>query len=176
MLDLKDILERFDEVSSRLKTRDASIDLSPLKGLASKRKELLQQVEALKQRRNEVSKEVGKIKKEGGDASSLTSEMGGVNANIKELDTELAATETELRDFLLTVPNVPHESVPEGADESANREERVVGERPVFEFEPKEHHVLGEALGIMDLSARQNWPERASLFLRERAPGSNERL
>jgi seryl-tRNA synthetase len=150
MLDIKYIRENISEVQKRLKLRAGNIDISPVASLDETRRSLLQKVEALKQKRNEVSKEIAKLKKEKADAADLVKEMGGVSSEIKELDKSVAECEGELRGFLLSIPNLLHESVPKGADESDNRVERVVGERPAFGFTPREHNEIGEALGIID--------------------------
>ncbi|MEE9543153.1 MAG: serine--tRNA ligase [Thermodesulfobacteriota bacterium] len=150
MLDIKYIRENFKEVQKRLKLRDASIDISPVTKLDATRRELLQKVEALKQKRNEVSKEIARLKKEKADASELVAEMQGVSTEIKELDKSVSETEEGLKGFLLSIPNLLHESVPHGTDESDNRIERVVNEKPSFGFAPKAHNEIGETLGIID--------------------------
>ncbi len=150
MLDIKYLRSHLKEVEGKLKKRDASLDLSLVTELDTKRRELLQDGEALKEQRNTVSIEVGKLKKAGSDASDLITEMQGVSKRIKEIDSELADCEERLTGFLLTIPNVQHESVPEGADEDDNRVERIVGEPTELTFTPKEHGDIGEALGILD--------------------------
>jgi seryl-tRNA synthetase len=150
MLDIKYLRENFEEASARLKLRSPSLDLSDITALDEKRRTLLQESESLKQKRNDASREIGALKKAGKDASFLMDEMQGVSSRIKELDDELAACEASLGDFLLTIPNLTHASVPTGADESANREERRVGSAPDFPFKPLEHQDIGERLGILD--------------------------
>ena len=150
MLDIKYLRSHIKDVEALLKKRDATLDLSLVTELDLKRRELLQDGEALKEKRNTVSMEVGKLKKEGGDASDLIKEMQGVSKRIKEIDSELAECEERLTGFLLTIPNIQHESVPEGADEDDNRVERTVGEPTELAFTPKEHGDIGEVLGILD--------------------------
>ena len=153
MLDLKYLRDNVEEVEAGLRLRDTSVDLSQIKVLDEKRRSLLVEVEGLKQQRNDVSQEIGRLKKAGEDSAltgQMQEKMHGVSARIKALDADLGALEEDLRAFLLTVPNLPHSSVPEGADDTFNREERVVGDIRDFSFEPKEHVELGERLGILD--------------------------
>jgi seryl-tRNA synthetase len=107
-------------------------------------------VEQLKERRNTVSQEVGRFKKIKKDTEALVTEMRQTGQDIKALDDEIRQIDEQLLNMLLSVPNVPHTSVPIGPDETYNREERRVGTPPVFDFEPQPHWVLGEALGILD--------------------------
>ena len=150
MLDIKYIRENIKEVQKRLKLRDKSIDISPVEKLDADRRELLQKVEALKQKRNEVSKEIAKLKKEKADSAELVCEMQGTSKEIKTLDRSVSECEEELREFLLSIPNLLHESVPKGTDETDNRIERVVNEKPTFSFTPEAHNEIGETLGIID--------------------------
>ena len=150
MLDIKYLRDNIEEAEARLKTRGDSLDLGLLKTLDKKRRDLLGEVEALKEKRNIVSEKVGRLKKEGEDASALVTEMQDVSKSIKTLDKELAGCEEELSRFMLDVPNLPHESVPVGADDTANRVERVVNDKPSFAFKPADHIALGEGLDIID--------------------------
>jgi seryl-tRNA synthetase len=150
MLDIKYIRDETEEAEARLSKRGEGIDLAGLKALDTKRRTLLKEVEALKEERNRVSGEVGRLKKDKKDASALVTGMQEVSAKIKALDPEVAVVEARLREALLDVPNLPHGSVPEGRDESDNPVVRTRGEKPGFAFEPLEHTVIGEALGIID--------------------------
>ncbi|MEE8574564.1 MAG: serine--tRNA ligase [Thermodesulfobacteriota bacterium] len=151
MLDIKYLRNNRTEAAERLMLRNSEIDLTGIERLDHDRRALLEESETLKQKRNEVSKEVGRLKKEGGDSADLIQEMQGVSAAIKTLDDKLQKCEEELNGFLLTIPNLVHSTVPVGANETENRVERTVGEKPEFDFEPKEHQDIGEALGILDL-------------------------
>jgi len=114
------------------------------------RREALVELEDLKRRRNEASKEIGKVKQQGGDASAQIEEVGRLKGRIGELEEQVSDVEAKLTDVELSLPNLPDESVPRGEDESANREERLVGEPREFDFEAKAHWDLGPELGILD--------------------------
>jgi seryl-tRNA synthetase len=118
--------------------------------LDTERRTALVEVEENKRRRNELSKKIGGLKREGGDVDALISEVGDLKQKIASREDRLGEIDPELETLALSLPNLPHETVPRGEDESANREERVVGEPPTFEFEPKAHWDLGPALGILD--------------------------
>ena len=150
MLDLKFVRDNLAVVEQALKNRNASVDLSEFIGLDKKRRELLVEVEALKSRRNTVSLEVSRLKKEKQDAEALIVEMRGVGDRISVLDAEVKEIEGKLTAILTYIPNVPHSSVPVGADEEANPEVRRWGEPRKFDKEPLAHWEIGEKLGILD--------------------------
>jgi len=118
--------------------------------LDQKRRTSLVELEELKRRRNEASKEIGKVKQQGGDAAAQIEEVAQLKGRIGELAELVGGVETELAEVELGIPNLPHDTVPVGEDESANRVERVVGEPRKFDFEPKAHWDLGPELGILD--------------------------
>lgn len=151
MFDIKRLRNDFGKVEEALRHRGKSAELvAEFPALDGKRRELLQETEQLKNRRNTVSQEVAKLKKAGGDASSLIAEMRDVGDRIKALDDELRAVESAIEQLMLAIPNVPHESVPVGASEEDNVEIRRVGEPRTFDFEPKAHWDLAQALGLLD--------------------------
>lgn len=108
--------------------------------------------EKMKKERNQVSEEIGLLKKQGEDAQNLILQMRTTSQKIKEVDEHVRCLEEELKKLLLTIPNLPHASVPIGAGESDNRVERHWGSLPQFDFEPQPHWDLGEKLGILDFS------------------------
>ncbi|MGB5813884.1 MAG: serine--tRNA ligase [Thermoanaerobaculia bacterium] len=118
--------------------------------LDQKRRTSLVELEELKRRRNEASKEIGRIKQQGGDAAAQIEEVAQLKGRIAELEEVVGGVETDLAELELGFPNLPHDTVPVGEDESANRVERVVGEPRKFDFEPKAHWDLGPELGILD--------------------------
>ena len=150
MLDLKFVRDNLAVVEQALKNRNASVDLSEFIGLDKKRRELLVEVEALKSRRNTVSLEVSRLKKEKQDAEALIVEMRGVGDRISAMDAEVKEIEGKLAAILMYIPNVPHSSVPVGADEESNPEVRRWGDPRKFDKEPLAHWEIGEKLGILD--------------------------
>ncbi|HSL81663.1 MAG TPA: serine--tRNA ligase [Thermoanaerobaculia bacterium] len=118
--------------------------------LDEERRSVLVRVEDLKRQRNEASQRIGEIKRGGGDAAEEIAAVSRWKGEVGELEERLGAAEGELAAAELALPNLPHESVPEGKDETANRVERVVGEPRDFQFEPKAHWDLGPELGILD--------------------------
>ncbi|HEV8582291.1 MAG TPA: serine--tRNA ligase [Thermoanaerobaculia bacterium] len=118
--------------------------------LDAERRAGLVAVEELKRQRNEASRAIGQVKQKGGDASEEILAVGRLKARIEELESRLQAIEPELLAIEHGFPNLPHESVPVGKDETANRVERTVGTPRTFDFEAKAHWDLGPALGILD--------------------------
>ncbi|HYU26966.1 MAG TPA: serine--tRNA ligase [Thermoanaerobaculia bacterium] len=139
-----------DDYRTALKNRGASVDLERFLELDAERRRTITQVEALKAQRNAASQEIAQLKKAKQDAAAQIEAMKRVGDEIKQLDERLAAVEDELRNLELYFPNVPDASVPVGPDDSANRVERDWGTKPYFDFEPKPHWDIGEALGILD--------------------------
>src|SRR5688500_11700913 len=142
--------ERADDYRIALQNRGSKVDLDRFIEVDAERRRIIVQVESLKNQRNVASQEIATLKKNKQDASAQIEAMKRVGDEIKSLDERLAQLEIELSGLELGFPNVPHESVPVGADESANRVERMWGEKPRFTFTPKAHWDLGEALGILD--------------------------
>ncbi|HWS71536.1 MAG TPA: serine--tRNA ligase [Thermoanaerobaculia bacterium] len=133
-----------------MKNRGAKVDIERFLDLDGERRRTIAQVEALKNQRNVASQEIATLKKNKQDATAQIEATKRTGDEIKQLDERLAQIEEDLQNLELYFPNVPHQSVPVGADESANRVERVWGERPSFDFTPKSHWDIGEALGILD--------------------------
>jgi seryl-tRNA synthetase len=152
MLDIKNLRQNIEFVRKKMEERGQKIDFDRFLALDAKRRDILQTVESLRNERNSVSKEIGELKKKKADASTLIEKMGNVSARIKELDEALRLTEEELNAFMMTVPNVPHASVPFGNGPEDNPVVRVWGEKPVFDFEPKQHFDIGENLNILDFA------------------------
>ncbi len=150
MLGMEYLWENIEEAERRLKTRGERYDLSAVKKLDEERRALLVRAEALKQKSNTVSKEIGKLKKEGKDAAMLLAGMQSVAGEIKDLDALVNKCEEELTNALLLIPNLPHPSVPVGADATENPVVRQWGRPREFAFPPLEHGDVGEALGIID--------------------------
>lgn len=151
MLDVKVLRANLEEVKEKLKFRGEDLsDLGRFEELDVERRQLLVQTEELKSKRNEVSQQIAQLKREKQDADSMILEMRQVGDKIKELDERLRTVETELEQLLLSIPNIPHESVPVGETEDENVEIRKWGEVRQFNFEPKPHWDLGTDLNILD--------------------------
>ncbi len=150
MLDMAWVREHPEVLERALSDRGASSDLARFRLLDEARRGALREVEGLKARRNKVSDQIAGLKKDKKDAGALIEEMRGAGDRIKELDAKVSEAETSLEGWLLTVPNVPHDSVPRGRGADDNVEVRRHGQPPRFDFEPRPHWEIGERLGILD--------------------------
>jgi len=153
MLDLKFVRTNPGVVGEALKKRgNTDTGINQFLSLEEERRKLLVQVESLKSRRNVVSEEIGKLKKAGQEAEAMVLEMREVSQHIKDLDDKLKGIEERLEQILLTIPNIPHPSVPVGRNEMDNRVTRTWGSPRKFAFEPKAHWDIGEQLDILDFA------------------------
>jgi seryl-tRNA synthetase len=150
MLAREYLREHADDYRRALKNRGVTVDLDRFLKLDAERRTTIARVETLKNQRNVASQEIAALKKNKQDAAAQIEAMKRLGDEIKELDARLADIEEDLRTVELDLPNVPHETVPVGRDESANRVERTWGEKPKFDFVPKAHWDVGEGLGILD--------------------------
>jgi seryl-tRNA synthetase len=152
MLDLKRIRTNTEEVKALISTRGEAFAayIDEIIALDEKRREILVQVETLKSKRNQVSAEIPKLKKAGQDVEPIMAEMKKVGEDIKVLDAELAEIDNKIQSILLSIPNLPNPSVPEGKSDADNVEVRKWGEPVKFDFEPKAHWDLGTNLNILD--------------------------
>ena len=151
MLDLKTIRENPEAVKNRLKRRGGDFkELDELLKPEEDRWLGLQESEALKNKKKKLSAEVGQLKQNGQDASELMEEARAINISIKELDEKIRAWEQLVQEKLLVIPNIPEDSITDGADEGANRLVRVWGTKPEFLFKPKNHVEIGERLDLID--------------------------
>ena len=150
MLDLRLIREQPEEVRARLGARGQDTDWEGIRKGDRERRELLSRVEDLRHQRKTTSDQIAKLKREKQPADSLVQEMKNVGDRIKELEEALGNCEARLNAIALQIPNIPHESVPVGAEASANLEVRRWGAAPLFTFKPQPHWDLGESLGILD--------------------------
>ena len=152
MLDLKYVRGNIDKIQEMVTHRNMNLDVSEFVRLDEERRRLLGEVEALKAQRNQVNQQITDLKKAKEDASSLIEQVKGCSARIKELDPLTAQAEQAVHDFMLTIPNIPNESVPVGLSEEDNPEVKRWGEPPEFDFEPLNHWDIGENLGILDFA------------------------
>lgn len=154
MLDVKILRNDYARVEEALKNRGKSLDLiSGFPKLDEKRRELLQESEALKNRRNTVSAEVAQRKKNKENAEELILEMREVGDRIKQLDDEVRELEVKIDELTMNIPNIPSSSVPVGASEEENVEIRRWSEPRKFDFAPKAHWDVAGELGILDFEA-----------------------
>lgn len=150
MLEIKFIRQNFHEVQQALAKRNAAALLDRFTEFENGRREKLTRLETLRHERNTVSEEIAKLKKSGEPAEDKILAMRETSASIKNLEKEVGDDEEKLTEILMTIPNLPHKSVPQGRDEKDNPVEKIVGNPPSFDFTPKAHWDLGEDLGILD--------------------------
>ncbi|MBO4934945.1 MAG: serine--tRNA ligase [Clostridia bacterium] len=155
MLDIRRIRADLEGCKKRLAGRNGNYDLDALLAADDERRALIAEADAKKQQLNAVSKDIGIRKSRGEDASEDMAQMKALSDSIKEYDVKLREAEEKVRNMLLSIPNIPNDSVPVGPDDTYNQEIRRVGEVRDFGFEPKPHWELGEKLGILD-------PDRAA--------------
>ena len=166
MLDAKMVRENLKAVQARLRDRGLTLDFGEFLAADESRRRVLTETEQLKHRRNTASEEVGRRKKAGEDAGPLIAEMREVGDRIKALDDEVRVHEERMQQFLLTVPNMPHASVPVGTDSGGNLEVRRWGDPRRFDFPPRPHWELGEALGILDFERASRMAQARFVVLR----------
>lgn len=150
MLDIKWIRENTEAVDQNMQKRGAQPVSSHILTLDEKRRTVMAQLQDLQSKRNKISKEVGQAKAKGEDAAPLFEEMKNIGPEIKRLEEEERTLQTELKDFVATLPNVLDSDVPQGKDDSENVEVRTWGTPRTFNFEPQAHYDLGENLGQLD--------------------------
>ena len=150
MIDPKLLRSNFDSVKQQLKFRAVPPNFDSWLGLDEKRRALQVELEGLRSNKNKLGPEIAAAKKAGTDVSHLTNDLKTAGERERTIEDELRGLEEEQLGIEYLVPNIPHESVPPGADESANREEKTWGEKRAFSFTPKPHWEVGEALGILD--------------------------
>ncbi len=153
MLDRRLLREDPDRVRHGLARRGITFDFAPVLEQEEQRREFLRQIESLKAERNKASDEIGRLKREGENADAPIESMRLLGDRIKGLEGQLDEIDRKLDEFLLTVPNLPHASVPEGKSEDDNPVLKEWGVVPSFPFAPKAHDELGIKLGILDLEA-----------------------
>ncbi len=170
MLDLKFVRENLDEVREKIGRRGQAINWDLFINLDKERRDIIQEVESLRAKRNQFSDLIARKKKNKEDAATEILEMREVSARIKELEANLEVKEEALRQLLMEIPNIPHESVVVGKGEEDNLEIRRWGKIPEFPFVPRPHWEIGEELGILDFDrAAKIAGARFTLYKREGA-------
>ena len=154
MIDLAFVRANLPVVEEKLRARgmDPSVVLGDFATIDRERREAITQVETLKAQRNKLTEEIARLRKSGADASAQTEQTRTLKSQVDELEAKAAAADERLKTILQSIPNLPQDCVPVGADEHANREEKTWGIKPNFDFTPKPHWELGEALNILDFN------------------------
>ena len=152
MLDIKQIRENPEQVKAAMRSRNKDMDslIDELLAIDIKRRELMTTTDTMKQEQNAASRDIPRIKKEGGDIGVIMTRMNKLKETIKNNNAALAELETKQELIMFEFPNIPHETVPVGKDDSDNVEVRRWGEPSEFDFEAKPHWELGCTLGILD--------------------------
>ncbi|MFR9279292.1 MAG: serine--tRNA ligase [Ezakiella coagulans] len=165
MLDIKDIRNNYEFVKERLSVRGKEYPLEELKTLDEKRREIIGVVEEKKAYQNEISKKIPMMKKEGKDTEEIFKEMKELSNEIKSFDEELQGIDEKIREVILEIPNLPHESVPRGNDDTENIEMVKVGTPREFDFEPRAHWDIGTMNDWLDFErANKITGSRFSIF------------
>ena len=151
MLDPKLIRDSPDKIRNMLKARNVDFSLDELIRLDKERRELIIKTDELRKTRNEISVEISKKKKANEDSSSLIEQMRSVSENLQKLEETQVKAEESYQKLSLTLPNMIHESVPTGKDETANKEIKKWGNIPVFDFKVRDHIDLTQSLDLVDL-------------------------
>ena len=150
MLDIKLLRSEPQKVIDAIKSRGGELDLTEFAEIDKERRELLQEVETLKNKQNVVSKQIPQLKKEGKDVAPIFAEMNQIKETVKDIDAKVAELDEKLKNIVLTIPNIPNEKVSKGLSDEDNVEIRRWGEPTKFNFEPKAHWDIGENLDILD--------------------------
>jgi seryl-tRNA synthetase len=148
MIDIQLLRKDIDTVAARLATRKFQLDVAGFNALEGERKAIQMRTEELQSKRNSLSKQIGMLKGKGEDTSAVMAEVAGLGDELKANEAALGVVQEKMSAFLQSVPNLPHESVPAGVDETANVEVRKVGTPRSFDFEIKDHVDVGAALGL----------------------------
>lgn len=148
MLDIQELRKDLDSVVMRLKARKFDFPAEAFRQLEAERKTIQTNTENLQAKRNAVSKQIGIAKSKGEDASQILAEVAGLGDELKAAEVKLGDIQVKLQHLMLNVPNLPHESVPIGKDETENKEVRKVGTPRTFDFQVKDHTDVGTPLGL----------------------------
>jgi len=166
MLDINLFRNDLARVAAGLAQRGAVVDVARFEALEARRKDIQTRTQDAQAKRNALSKQIGIAKGQGADASALLAEVAGLGDELKSQESALQDVQTQLRDFLLDLPNLSHSSTPIGKSADDNVEVRRWGTPPAFDFAAKEHADLGEALGLLDFAAAAKMSGARFSFLR----------
>jgi seryl-tRNA synthetase len=148
MIDIQLLRKDIDAVAARLAARKFQLDVAAFNALEAERKQIQTRTEELQGKRNTLSKQIGVLKGKGEDTSAVMAEVAGIGDELKSSAERLDVIQSKMSEFMQTIPNLPHESVPVGQDETGNIEVRKVGTPRAFDFEVKDHVDVGAPLGL----------------------------
>jgi len=152
MHDIRFIREHPEQFTAAMQRRSVTVTADQILQIDSQRRGLQAEIQDMQSRRNAASKDIGARMAKGEDADDLIAEVNNIKAKLPQLEDEETALAETLEGFLLELPNILDETVPDGADEADNALVRTVGDIPKFDFAPKDHVVIGEGLGQMDFA------------------------
>ncbi|HEY8101200.1 MAG TPA: serine--tRNA ligase [Burkholderiaceae bacterium] len=155
MIDIQILRKDIDTAAARLAARKFKLDVAAFNAMEAERKQIQMRTEELQSKRNTLSKQIGMLKGKGEDASAVMAQVSAIGEELKTSEVHLEVVQAKMSEFMLAIPNLPHESVPVGQDETANVEVRKVGTPRAFDFEIKDHVDVGAALGLdFDVAAK----------------------
>ncbi|TDR32793.1 serine--tRNA ligase [Hydromonas duriensis] len=166
MLDIQLLRKHTDEVAARLKTRGFELDVDGFNALEMQRKNIQIRTEELQAQRNKLSKEIGILKSQKQNADDLMAQVAAIADELKASAVALEEIQVKLNDLLMRIPNLPHDSVPVGADETNNIEVSRWGTPATYDFEVKDHVAIGEQLGLLDFDTAAKLSGARFSFLR----------
>ena len=152
MLEIKLVRENLELVKTAMQNRGTTFDWESFQAHDTRRKTILFELEELRRQRNTVSDQVAQMKRNGENADAIIEKMRSVSTTIKGLEKDVAESEAAIDEMIMSLPNIPHESVPVGKDETDNPEVKTVGSPTAFSFAPQPHWTIGENLGILDFT------------------------
>ena len=150
MLDLQLIRNKLNTIAEALEKRGVSLDKNKIQKFEDKRKTIQIKTEKLQAERNLISKEIGEMKAKGKDTESLLKKVSSIKSQLKKNEEQLTVIQKELNELIITIPNIPHVSVPEGSTDEDNQLVREWGKKPSFDFKINDHVDLGESLEQID--------------------------
>jgi seryl-tRNA synthetase len=148
MIDIQLLRKDIATVAARLAARKFQLDVAGFNAIEAERKALQTRTEELQGKRNSLSKQIGMLKGKGEDTAGVMAEVAGLGDELKANEAALGEVQRKMAEFMEAIPNLPHESVPAGLDETGNVEVRKIGTPPSFDFEVKDHVDIGEKLGL----------------------------
>ena len=153
MLDPQLLRNELDSIAKAIEKRGASIDITRIKKIEDKRKAIQVKTESLQAEKNIISKEVGELKAKNKDTEDILNNVALIKDQLEKNEASLALIQNELNELLITIPNIPHTSVPNGSSDEDNQLIRECGDKPTFDFEINDHVDLGESIGLIDFDS-----------------------